>query len=310
MEGEGYAPPEDAGAAPSEVIPREDAPAPAPLSYDEEAAAQLASTAAAQAGEADEPGEEATFAALSAADEGSASYQRLGAEGLVRLRARYAEVMARIAEQPIDEEAREQLKTRAERLNPDGWVTADEVAAALEQYRIGLRRTARRWWAATRAVADAADVSRTPYNQFLCVSYFVALALCAIGAGLTAVPNSRRSSRRRSRHPLNPPRRARRTKKPEGVLTPQRAARGHPPQRRPGHHRRHRPRRQGQFVADLGEERLRRLRGRRPAGSRHVRADARRARHQRHQRAAAAGAGRASCCRRRGRPTTPRAASS
>jgi len=132
VEGQGYAPPEDAEAAPPEIIPRGDAPA--PLSYVEEAAAQLAPAEAAQAGEADEREEEATFAALSAADEGSASYQRLGAEGLVRLRARYAEVMARIAEQPIDEEAREQLKTRAERLNPDGWVTADEVAAALEQY--------------------------------------------------------------------------------------------------------------------------------------------------------------------------------
>jgi len=67
-------------------------------------------------------------------DAGSASYQRLGAEGLVRLRARYAEVMARIAERPLDEEAREELKQRAERLNPDAWVTADEVTAALEQY--------------------------------------------------------------------------------------------------------------------------------------------------------------------------------
>jgi hypothetical protein len=67
-------------------------------------------------------------------DRASASYQRLGAEGLGRLRARYAEVMARIAEQPVDEEARERLKSRAERLNPDGWVTADEVSAALEQY--------------------------------------------------------------------------------------------------------------------------------------------------------------------------------
>ena len=67
-------------------------------------------------------------------DAGSASYQRLGAEGLVRLRARYAEVMARIAERPLEEEAREELKQRAERLNPDAWVTADEVAAALEQY--------------------------------------------------------------------------------------------------------------------------------------------------------------------------------
>ena len=65
---------------------------------------------------------------------GSAAYERLGAEALGRLRARYAEVMARIAEKPMEEEAREQLKLRAARLNPDGWVTADEVAAALEQY--------------------------------------------------------------------------------------------------------------------------------------------------------------------------------
>ena len=64
----------------------------------------------------------------------SAAEARLGSEGLARLRARYAEVMARIAERPFDEEAREQLKLRAERLNPDTWVTADEVAQALETY--------------------------------------------------------------------------------------------------------------------------------------------------------------------------------
>jgi hypothetical protein len=64
----------------------------------------------------------------------SAAGVRLGAEGLVRLRARYAEVMARIAEHTLDEPAREELKQRAERLNPDAWVTADEVTAALEQY--------------------------------------------------------------------------------------------------------------------------------------------------------------------------------
>ena len=67
-------------------------------------------------------------------DVGSASYQRLGPEGLVRLRARYAEVMARIAERPLDDQAREELQQRAERLNPDAWVTSDEVSAALEQY--------------------------------------------------------------------------------------------------------------------------------------------------------------------------------
>ena len=53
---------------------------------------------------------------------------------MVRLRARYAEVMARIAERPLEEDAREELKLQAERLNPDAWVTADEVTAALEQY--------------------------------------------------------------------------------------------------------------------------------------------------------------------------------
>ena len=67
-------------------------------------------------------------------DRASASYVRLGAEGLGRLRARYAEVLARIAEKPLEQSAREELKLQAERLNPDGWVTTDEVSAALEQY--------------------------------------------------------------------------------------------------------------------------------------------------------------------------------
>jgi hypothetical protein len=68
------------------------------------------------------------------ADRASASFARLGAEGLGRLRARYAEVLARIAERPLEEEARNELKLSAERLNPDAWVTADEVTQALEQY--------------------------------------------------------------------------------------------------------------------------------------------------------------------------------
>jgi hypothetical protein len=63
-------------------------------------------------------------------------YARLGSEGLGRLRARYAEVLARIAERPMDEAAREELKTKAERLNPDAWVTAHEVAEAIEQYEV------------------------------------------------------------------------------------------------------------------------------------------------------------------------------
>src|SRR5262249_34134027 len=61
-------------------------------------------------------------------------YARLGAEGLARLRARYAEVMARISEKPIDEPVKDELRAKAERLNPDAWVTEEEVASALEQY--------------------------------------------------------------------------------------------------------------------------------------------------------------------------------
>ena len=64
----------------------------------------------------------------------SPTLERLGAEGLARLRARYAEVLARIAERPLDEAAKEQLKLQAERLNPDAWVTAAEVGEGLEQY--------------------------------------------------------------------------------------------------------------------------------------------------------------------------------
>jgi len=44
--------------------------------------------------------------------------------------------MARIAERSLEEEAREELKQRAERLNPDAWVTDDEVREALEQYEV------------------------------------------------------------------------------------------------------------------------------------------------------------------------------
>jgi len=63
-----------------------------------------------------------------------AVFTRIGAEGLARLRARYAEVMARISDRPMEEDAREELKGRAERLNPDAWVTDDEVRQGLEQY--------------------------------------------------------------------------------------------------------------------------------------------------------------------------------
>jgi hypothetical protein len=64
----------------------------------------------------------------------TAAHARLGSEGVSRLRARYAEVLARISERVSDPVRREELKARAERLNPDTWVTADEVAEGVEQY--------------------------------------------------------------------------------------------------------------------------------------------------------------------------------
>ena len=51
-----------------------------------------------------------------------------------RLRARYAEILARIAERVADPARQEELNALAERLNPDGWVTADEVVRGLEAY--------------------------------------------------------------------------------------------------------------------------------------------------------------------------------
>ncbi len=59
---------------------------------------------------------------------------RLGFEGLSRLRARHAEVLARISEKVTDPARRDELKSDAERLNPDTWVTDAEVTAGLESY--------------------------------------------------------------------------------------------------------------------------------------------------------------------------------
>lgn len=64
----------------------------------------------------------------------TAAHARLGSEGLSRLRARYAETMARITERIPDPEQQLQLKALAERLNPDAWVTEGDVNAGLESY--------------------------------------------------------------------------------------------------------------------------------------------------------------------------------
>jgi hypothetical protein len=153
-------------AAPPRVVD-EPLPEPAPIPVDEPEEDEEDITAGAEdlgsapvdeaeearlAEEALGPDEE-TMAGPTLDDRRPAAYERLGSEGLARLRARYAEVMARIAERPMEDAAREELKLRAERLNPDGWVTADEVQQALEQYEsifdglralVGTRRRRRR----------------------------------------------------------------------------------------------------------------------------------------------------------------------
>jgi post-segregation antitoxin (ccd killing protein) len=64
----------------------------------------------------------------------SPAHARLGSEGLARLRARYADVSATISRRIADEQRREQLQELAERLNPDSWVTHDEVQRGLDAY--------------------------------------------------------------------------------------------------------------------------------------------------------------------------------
>ena len=64
----------------------------------------------------------------------TAAHARLGSEGLLRLRGRYADILAGIHDRIPDGPRREELKAQAERLNPDNWVTEEEVRSGLEQY--------------------------------------------------------------------------------------------------------------------------------------------------------------------------------
>jgi hypothetical protein len=68
------------------------------------------------------------------ATEPSAAERLLGSEGLLRLRARHGEVCARIASQVPDPSRQEALRTLAEGLNPDAWVTEPDVRGGLENF--------------------------------------------------------------------------------------------------------------------------------------------------------------------------------
>ena len=99
---------------------------------------------------------------------------RLGSEGLARLRARHAEVLARITEKITNPVQSEQLKASAERLNPDTWVTDAEVVAGLEAYEtvfdslrgvIGRRRKRRRRRSGGSEQSQAAPTSGDDTNE-------------------------------------------------------------------------------------------------------------------------------------------------
>ena len=81
------------------------------------------------------------------------AHGRIGSEGVQRLRARYAEILVRISERAADPQRQLELKAQAERLNPDSWVTDEDVTQGLEQYEsvlaslrevVGQRRRRRR----------------------------------------------------------------------------------------------------------------------------------------------------------------------
>jgi hypothetical protein len=74
------------------------------------------------------------FVARTVSDEATPAHARLGADGVQRLRTRYAEILARMQERTGDPVRREELRLQTERLNPDSWVTDDAVALGLEQY--------------------------------------------------------------------------------------------------------------------------------------------------------------------------------
>jgi hypothetical protein len=104
----------------------------------------------------------------------SAALARLGAEGLLRLRARHSEVLARISEKVTDPARRDELKARADRLNPDTWVTDADVTAGLEQYEtvfeslrsvIGRRRKRRRRRPSAAGSAPASEAGASPPDE-------------------------------------------------------------------------------------------------------------------------------------------------
>ena len=127
--------------------PAEALPQPPAIEKAEDAPEELAAAAVeAWSGPDEEAAPEAESAAL---PPGLHVEERLGPEGFSRLRGRYAELMARISVRVQDPARLADLRTDAERLNPDTWITDEEARAGIEGFdaayealraRLGRRR--------------------------------------------------------------------------------------------------------------------------------------------------------------------------
>ena len=62
----------------------------------------------------------------------------IGDNGLARLRARYAELNARISEKLSDSSAREAMRVRVEALNPDTWRAGEQAVHGIERFEAGI----------------------------------------------------------------------------------------------------------------------------------------------------------------------------
>jgi hypothetical protein len=66
-------------------------------------------------------------------------HETIGTEQLTRLRARFAELQARITERGGDPERIDALRAQSESLNPDTWVTEEEVRQGIETFDAKIR---------------------------------------------------------------------------------------------------------------------------------------------------------------------------
>ena len=58
----------------------------------------------------------------------------MGHETLARLRARYAEIQARISEKSLEPDELDAIRTGAETLNPDRWTTIESAVTSIERF--------------------------------------------------------------------------------------------------------------------------------------------------------------------------------